>query len=85
MRKVCNHFGSLFVDVKQKLEYRLRLAYAHFSNNANTCSGDRVSWRFVTPSARRFAYGKLAPLVAWRSRRLEVPYLDPESLRSRTS
>ena len=39
---VCNHFGILFDDVKQKLEYRMRLVYAHLPISANTIYGGKV-------------------------------------------
>ena len=42
IRNVCNHFGNVFDGVKHKLEYRMRLAYAHFPFSANTFNGGKT-------------------------------------------
>ncbi len=83
IRSVCSRFRNLF-DVKHMLEYRMRLVYAHFPIYDNITNGSKIL------EIRNYLGQKIMQLLtyslvsAWR-RRLEVPYLEPESLSNRTS
>ena len=83
IRNVCSRFRNLFDGVKHMLEYRMRLVYAHFPINDNITNGGKIL------EIRNYLGEKIMQLLTyslvsiWR-KRLEVPYLEPESIAERT-